>query len=209
MPSTYDPFAAWLAAIMVVLRHVGSSHLQSADSLHIIGSPKWRWSKNPARSRGGPLYASVEASRGTFPRDSCLLLHENHATINLSHALGCVSAGVVSGSGALPVGEPLFFLWKGLQVRRREGTGQRESKAQPAQASTSTTKAQNQPLSTSHARPPSCRLEPQAAHAQCSHGTSPCFRGPVTLEWRRMAGSHAPTYRYGLSSHTAEPGETP
>ncbi len=33
-----------------------------------------------------------------------------------------------------------FFLWKGLQARRREGTGQREFKAQPAQASTSTTK---------------------------------------------------------------------
>ncbi len=40
----------------------------------------------------------------------------------------------------------VFFLWKGLQVRRREGTGQRESKARPAQASTSTTKAQTQPL---------------------------------------------------------------
>ncbi len=36
-----------------------------------------------------------------------------------------------------------FFLWKGLQVRRREGTGQRETKAQPAQASTSTTEDPN------------------------------------------------------------------
>ncbi len=48
-----------------------------------------------------------------------------------------------SGEGLWDYRRPIF-LWKGLQVRRREGTGQRESKAQPAQASTSTTKAQTQ-----------------------------------------------------------------
>ncbi len=35
------------------------------------------------------------------------------------------------------------YLWKGSQVKRREGTGQQESKAQPAQASTSTTETPN------------------------------------------------------------------
>ncbi len=35
---------------------------------------------------------------------------------------------------------PNYQLWKGLQVMRREGTGRPESKAQPAQASTSTIK---------------------------------------------------------------------
>ncbi len=40
-------------------------------------------------------------------------------------------------------GSRLFFLWKGLQVRRREGIGQGETKAQPAQASTSTTEDPN------------------------------------------------------------------